>query len=272
MQNPVRHFLLALQFFTRIPVTGKLANWVGYSPSLLRASAGYFPAIGMLVGAVSAASYYLSVQLLPQQEGHFFVAAVLACMASASLTGAFHEDGLADLADALGGYVSREKSLEIMKDSRIGSYGALALILVLSLKLALLSMLAHLGLSMVLLVIFLAHVVSRFLPLLIIWKLPHIGDSAHSKSKPLADAISNTALLVALCWCALCIVGVALIAGWNFVSVLVGGVCLSVLMLSWMLRMLRRRLGGFTGDALGATQQLCEVGFYFGVLVAWRWV
>lgn len=265
--NPIRHYLLALQFFTRIPVTGKLAAWVGYSPELLRASAAHFPGIGVLVGACTALCFWLMLQLLPQHSGSILIAAVFSTVMSAMLTGAFHEDGLADLADGLGGHVSREKSLEIMKDSRIGSYGAVALILALSMKLALLNLLGQLNWHCTLLAIFLAHVVSRCMPLFIIRSLAHVGDTPQSKSKPLADAINMPALCLALIWCLSAFVLVAcLYPAWRWL----GGLAGSLLVLVWMLNFLKRRLGGFTGDALGATQQLSEIAFYLGVLFVWR--
>ena len=143
--NPVqgvRHFLLALQFFTRIPVTGRLAQWVGYSPAMLRASAGHFPGVGWLVGAVGALVLWGALRVLPGGALGALVAAAFSTLATVWLTGAFHEDGMADTADGLGGAVTRERALAIMKDSRIGTYGAAALVLVLALKLALLALLA----------------------------------------------------------------------------------------------------------------------------------
>lgn len=267
MLNPIRHYLLALQFFTRIPVTGKLADWVGYSPELLRASAAHFPGIGYVVGICTAICFWLTLQLLPAHSASILIAAVLSTVMSAMLTGAFHEDGLADLADGLGGHVSREKSLEIMKDSRIGSYGAVALILALSMKLALLNLLGQLSLNSTLMAIFLAHVVSRCMPLFIIQSLAHVGDTPQSKSKPLADSISISALCIALIWCLSAFVLIlCLYPAWRWL----GGFVASLLALAWMMNFLKRRLGGFTGDALGATQQLSEIAFYLGVLFAWR--
>ena len=99
----IRHFLLAVQFFTRIPITGKLANWVGFSPAMLRASAAHFPAVGLLIGVVAAAVYGLLIALLPSGAYSPLIAAVLSTTATVLMTGAFHEDGLADLADGLGG-------------------------------------------------------------------------------------------------------------------------------------------------------------------------
>ena len=138
---PIKHFLLALQFFTRIPITGSLAAWVGYSPPMLRSASAYFPLVGSLVGSFSAAVLLLASALLPSSDLGYLLAAALATASSVWLTGGFHEDGLADTADALGGYVAAERALDIMKDSRIGSYGSLALILVLGIKISVLALL-----------------------------------------------------------------------------------------------------------------------------------
>ena len=99
MTQAVRHFLLALQFFTRIPVTGRLADWVGFSPAMLRASAAHFPGVGWVVGGLTALVFWGLTQALPGQAASVWVAAVVSTAFSVWLTGAFHEDGLADLAD-----------------------------------------------------------------------------------------------------------------------------------------------------------------------------
>lgn len=198
----LKHFLLALQFFTRIPVTGALAAWVGYSPTMLRASTAHFPAVGWVVGTVAAGVYALLCLHLPSAVGVTLVAAVLSTVATVLVTGGFHEDGLADLSDGLGGSYSRERALEIMKDSRVGAFGAMALVLALLAKVALLALLGQVSLASAVLALWLGHVVSRTWPLLTIRGLPHVGDVAGSKSKPLADQISGPVLATALAWCA----------------------------------------------------------------------
>ena len=140
-----RHFLIAVQFFTRIPVTGRLADWVGFSPAMLRASAAHFPGVGWVVGGLTALVFWGLTLALPAQAASAWVAAVVSTAFSVWLTGAFHEDGLADTADGLGGAVSRERALDIMKDSRIGSYGAIALVLALLAKVLLLGLLVQAG-------------------------------------------------------------------------------------------------------------------------------
>ncbi|KQW57504.1 adenosylcobinamide-GDP ribazoletransferase [Variovorax sp. Root411] len=262
--NGVRHFLLALQFFTRVPVTGPLAAWVGFSPQMLRSSAAHLPGIGWLAGGVAALVFVGVGMGLPGVAGAL-AAAVLSTTATVMLTGAFHEDGLADVADGLGGSANRDRALEIMKDSRIGAFGALALVLALGLKCALLAVLAGHGLQAVVVAIVGAHVLSRLMPLFLIRWLPYVGDSGASKAKPLADAISGGALLIAVVWA---LPAVALLLYAHDVAHSVAAVLAAVVAAGWMARLFMRRLQGFTGDGLGATQQVCELAIYLAL--AWR--
>jgi len=275
----IRNYLLAVQFFTRIPVTGRLAAWVGYSPQMLRASAAHFPGVGWLVGLLVAALSAALLMGLPKGGFSPLVVAALGTAFGILLTGAFHEDGLADVADGLGGAYQRERALEIMKDSRVGAFGAIAIVTALLVKVALIAQLAGMGLAVLCGMVFLAHVVSRTWPLFIIRLLPHVGDAAGSKSKPLAEQITLPALFVALAWCA-----AAIVLAWFFQSSLpsemtaknggmaraiTGALATSAIAFAWMLRMFTRRLQGFTGDCLGAAQQVCELAFYLGFLLAW---
>src|SRR3990167_7511565 len=180
----LRHYLLAVQFFTRIPVTGRLADWVGYNPAMLRASAAHFPGIGWLAALLAVAVYAgLHIALAPNPMAPL-VAAVFCTIATVLMTGGFHEDGLADVADGLGGSYDRERAMDIMKDSRVGAFGAMALVLALLAKIGLLVLLGAHSLGAALAALVGAHVVSRFWPLLLIRTLVHVGDTARSKSKP----------------------------------------------------------------------------------------
>ena len=275
----IRHYLLSLQFFTRIPVTGRLADWVGFSPEMLRASAGHFPGIGVLVGALVAAFTALLLLGLPPTGSASLVAAALGTAFGILLTGAFHEDGLADVADGLGGSADRNRALLIMKDSRVGAFGAIAVVLALLCKVALLALLGDVSAPLMVLALFAAHVASRTWPLLTIRLLPHVGDLAGSKSKPLADQISPAALLTGFIWCfmALALMVYAQAAteyiAFNSTDAGLLQALLNALMASavaWglMTRWFWRRLGGFTGDCLGATQQVCELAFYLGLALS----
>ncbi len=275
----LRHYLLALQFFTRIPVTGRLAAWVGFSPAMLRASAAHFPGVGWLVGAVVSLITWLLLWALPHVAYAPLVAAVLGTVASVWMTGAFHEDGLADVVDGLGGSPDRQRALEIMKDSRVGAFGAVALMLAIMTKVALLALLGSVSVPVMVAAIFLAHVASRTWPLCVIRLLPHVGDNAGSKSKPLADQITAGALCVAGLWCfgAFALVLYAQAATYlianglpvlHFAALLLAAFAASAVAFVWMWRWFARRLQGFTGDCLGATQQVCEIAFYLGWALA----
>ena len=275
----VRHYLLSLQFFTRIPVTGRLADWVGFSPAMLRASAGHFPGVGWLVGGLLAGLSWLLLAFLPDSVLTPLVVAALGTAAGVLLTGAFHEDGLADVADGLGGSLDRERALIIMKDSRVGAFGAIAVGLALLVKVTLLALLGSLSAELMCVALFLGHVVSRTWPLLLIRLMPHVGDVAGSKSKPLADQISGAGLLTSLIWCfgalALAMYGSDAMEFVVFNEVaqglaapLAGALLASGLACAVLGRWFWRRLQGFTGDCLGTTQQVCEIAFYLGLALA----
>ena len=277
MLELVREFLLAVQFFTRVPIVGRLAGWVGFSPALLRASAGHFPGVGLLVGGVAATAYAAVNAILPDTHFTPLVAAVLSTVVSVLLTGGFHEDGLADVADGLGGSYDRTRALDIMKDSRVGAFGAMALVLALLAKVALLALLgsvegvptgwdeAPLSTWYVCAALVAGHTVSRALPLLLIAWLPHVGDTAASKSKPLADQITARSLLVAFIWL---FMALALVLSVLDAMNLIVACSFAMLALLWMGRWFKRRLQGFTGDCLGAAQQVCEIAFYLGMAIS----
>ena len=259
----VRHFLLALQFFTRIPVTGRLAAWVGYSPALLRASAGHFPGVGWIVGMAAAGTLAAVQQLLPQSNPYApLAAAIFSTLATVLLTGCFHEDGLSDVVDGLGGSHERDKALSIMKDSRIGAYGAMAMVLAVAGKTALLALLASHRLDLAMAALLSAHVIARLWPLYVLRSLPHVGDTAQSKSKPLAESISRRGIASATLWA---LPAAALLAWWQGWPALVLALLPSAAAALWMRQWLQRRLRGFTGDGLGATEQVAEIGFYLGL-------
>ena len=265
----LRHYLLAVQFFTRIPVTGRLAAWVGFSPAMLRASAAHFPGVGWLAALLAVMVYAALHTALAPNPLAPVVAAVFSTMATVLMTGGFHEDGLADVADGLGGSPDRERALDIMKDSRVGAFGAMALVLALLAKLSLLALLGAHSLLAAVCALAGAHVLSRFWPLWIVRSLPHVGDTARSKSKPLADQISGPSLAAAGLWCFL---PLALVLSAQPAIFLVASLLVSGMAAVWMARWFARRLQGFTGDCLGATQQVSEIGFYLGAALALRWV
>ena len=258
MIHELRLLFVAMQFLTRVPSP----RWVGFEPDWLNHSARWFPLVGAFVGGVAALVLWAASAVFPP-----VVAVGLSIAASVLLTGGFHEDGLADTADALGGAVGRERALEIMKDSRIGSYGALALILVLGLKAAALSaMLPALAIPALLL----AHTASRAAAVVLIRVLSYAGDIEHAKAKPLARRVSRAGVSVALGTVA-GVGGLLVVCAPSHAAAVATGLVLAALGTAWSMRWLRRRLGGYTGDALGATQQATELLVLLGWLAASRW-
>lgn len=283
----VRHYLLAVQFFTRLPVTGALAQWVGFSPELLRASTAHFPGVGLLLGLLLAALASALIWAMPYTHYAPLVVACLITAAGIWLTGALHEDGLADVADGLGGSAERARALEIMKDSRVGAYGVIAVAMALLLKVALLAMLASLGVAVLMTGLVLGAVFSRNYALWVIRALPNVGQAETSKSRAMAEQISLGSLLVGGVWCLLALLLVLEVhelwgqwaagtgAAWGLMplrqwaAAVVTAVLASLLVWWWLVRWYGQRLQGFTGDCLGATQVLCELAFYFGLVLGW---
>ncbi len=256
MLQELRLFLTAIQFFTRLPVPA----WVGHSSQQLNQAARYFPLTGLVVGALSAATLIISAQVLPLS-----LAIGLSMAASMLITGAFHEDGLTDFTDGLGGGYTREKALEIMKDSRIGAYGAIALIMVLLLKYqSLLSLFSAYTPFFIAATLIAAHSFSRLMAVSIMLTQRYIRDDDSARAKPAAQQISTVSFTIAS------LTGVApllmLYAAGASPTSLLSAVALALLMRSYLGWRLQKRLGGYTGDCLGAAQQLTEVAFYLGLL------
>jgi adenosylcobinamide-GDP ribazoletransferase len=242
-----RAFWLAVQFFTRLPTP----HFEGFHPEWLNDAAKWFPAVGLIVGGLSAATLWGAAQVLPMP-----IAAGLALAVGAVVTGAFHEDGLADTFDALGGHVDRAKALVIMKDSRLGSYGALALLLVTGLRWA---ALAALPLVVAVPALLAAHVVARGGATALMARLDYVRDD-DGKSKPLAVALGPLGLVVALGLSVLPLLAFTASqpAAWPLWG---AGAAAVAAVHAWCARWYRRRLGGFTGDTLGCAEQLGETAF-----------
>lgn len=247
----LRLFFIALQFFTRLPIP----RWVGFEPGWLRHAARYFPAVGIVVGAVTAVVYMLSIWIWPQT-----VAVLLSTISGIYLTGAFHEDGFADACDGLGGGNTPERVLEIMKDSRIGAYGAIGIGLMLALKCVVLSSLPIYAVAMALLA---AHPLSRLVSTALIWRLSYA--KADGKAKPLAQPMSASEFGIAAVTASLPAVAICAV-GWLSWQAIVAGSIAMVVATLWLTGLLLRRIGGYTGDCLGALQQVAEVVFYLGLL------
>ena len=241
----LEYFFGAVRFFTRLPVPG----WVGHSADMLNHSARYFTLVGLIVGLIGALVFAATSFFLPKT-----LAVLLAMAATILVTGAFHEDGWADMVDGFGGGWTRERTLEIMKDSRIGSYGAIALVLLL---LAKFMALVELDMLLIAPALIAGHALSRLCATSVMHFLDYARDEG--KAKPLATRISIDELVVAG---AFGLIALVLLPPLPVIT----GVLFAAAATAFLTRKFRRRLGGYTGDCLGATQQLSEVAFYLGLL------
>jgi len=243
-------FFLAVQFMTRLPVPEDLP----YSEARMAEATRFFPLVGALVGGVAVCVFWLTAFVFPP-----VVAAILAIAATMLVTGALHEDGLADAADGLGGGTTREKALAIMRDSAVGTYGVVTLGVTLLLTIAALSLMPEFVAGAAL---WAGHVISRYAAVLVIFQLPYArGDDA---AKFPAPSVSKEGHLYAAL-----VAGAAFVALWIFVgAAALSGVLVAGILgfaITWLYQ---RKLGGFTGDCLGATQQMTQLGLLLGVL-AW---
>ncbi|WP_255591349.1 adenosylcobinamide-GDP ribazoletransferase [Geminicoccus harenae] len=242
---------LALQFLTRLPIrTDDPAGMAG-----IARAAWAFPLAGLVVAAAAALTFLLADRIgLPP-----VLAAILALAASIALTGALHEDGLADLFDALGGHAGRARALEIMRDSRIGTYGTLALLVTLALRAGALAMLATPG--RVALALAGAACLSRA-AMAVTMALQH--PARPDGLGAAAGQVTPARAAIATALASLCLLAAA--GPVQALPALVAAAGTLALTMHWT----RRRLGGFTGDTLGATQQLVETACLLAAVAGQR--
>ncbi len=236
-------------FYTRLPVPG----WVRYSDDILNRASRYFPLVGLIVGAIGALTFWLGDLVFDPS-----IALLLSLIATVLATGAFHEDGFADLCDGFGGGWTQSQVLAIMKDSRLGTYGTVGLVGLLALKFATLISLPATWIPLALLI---AHPLSRFAAISFVYSHDYVQEDAQSKVKPLALNLSLGELILAA------ITGVAplliLMVRWDWRWGIALG---TVATARWALgRLFVRRLGGYTGDCLGAAQQVTEAAVYLAL-------
>lgn len=245
-EDEARRLCGAVVFYSRLPAPKR---WLG-DPVLLGQSARYFPVVGLIVGALAAATWYAAAAVLSQE-----LAVALALGVGVWMTGAFHEDGLADTVDGLGGAWERDDALRIMKDSRVGTYGVLALIFALGFKyLALVQVPA----AFVPATLLLAHGAGRVVA--VSFMHTHAYVRAVGKSTPAVTKLGLGDLAFAT------------LAGLTPLLLLPLGAVLLLIPLAlvrwYFSRLLERRLGGYTGDCLGAVEQLGEVAVYLTMAAA----
>jgi len=248
LNREIPAFRLALQFLTRLPVTAP------YSEPAMRQSPRWYPAVGVVVGALAGLVFVLCDWLLTLP-----LAVFLAVASAVIATGALHEDGFADACDGLGGVRPKERVLEIMRDSRIGAYGVIGLIFMIGTKGLALSAMPATDLVCALIA---GHTASRAMMVWVMASSDYVREKGAGSA--VAGGIDRAAMTVALITTAVALVPLVFCVRLDAILCGVAGLVLGqVLMRRWY----EPRLGGYTGDCLGAVQQSSEVGFYLGLLV-----
>ncbi len=244
-RSELETFLGAIRFFTRLPVPGTL----GQDSIALERAIRYFPAVGLIIGALAGLAFAVTSFFWPK------TLAVLAAMGTAIMvTGALHEDGWSDMVDGFGGGWDREKVLTIMRDSCIGSFGSVALVMMLLVRFF---ALIEIDMLLVPVALIAGHAVSRLCATFVMRALDYAR--AEGKAKPFSNQLSNGDLIFASITA---ILPVLLLSPLQFIP----GLILAALATGWLVRMFKRKIGGYTGDCLGAVQQFSEVAFYCGLL------
>ena len=253
MKKEIRIFFTAVMFFTRIPCP----NFTDHDPEYLNRSSKYFTLVGILLGALCGFSFWLSIQVFSPS-----IAILLSMATSLLLTGAFHEDGLADVCDGFGGGWKKLKILDIMKDSRVGTYGLVGLGLVLAIKFVALN---EMPIEMVVVVLISGHAISRLTSVSLIYTDEYAREDLLSKSKPLATKMSHVDYLIAAFFG---LIPLLLMKNyWIFLSI----IPLIVVKL-YFSRYFNKWIGGYTGDCLGAVQQIAEIVYYLSVLLIFKYL
>ncbi|MEC3908380.1 adenosylcobinamide-GDP ribazoletransferase [Tamlana sp. 2201CG12-4] len=253
MKKELQIFLTAIMFFTRIPCP----KWVNHDAEYLTKSSKYFSLVGILVGSIGAIVFYGASFIFSTE-----ISIALSMVATIYITGAFHEDGFADVCDGLGGGWTKEKILLIMKDSRLGTYGATGLFLILSIKFLALREVPDYYIPLILIS---GHSLSRFIATTLIYTHPYVRDTNDSKAKPAAKNMTLSMLMVSMLF------GLAPL--FLFKSVFIFIVLIPCYLSKMYLAVkFKKWLGGQTGDCAGAVQQLTEVVFYLSVIGLWKFI
>ena len=240
---------LAVQLLTRCPVPAQDAPGAARSG----AAARYYPLVGVAVGAFAGIVFWLAHLVFPH-----LLALVLATAASLLATGAFHEDGFADACDGLGGGRTREQALAIMRDSRLGTYGAAGLGLMLAAKVLALAAVPPDAIPLLLVA---GHAASRSSAVLALATSAYVRDEGLARS--VSDTLGPGSLALALGFGAAALALLALLVAAAVVLAALAGLAAGHLA---MRAAYERKLGGHTGDCLGAVQQMSELGLYLGVV------
>lgn len=242
LSDEIKTLFHSFMLYSRIPMYG-----INYSEDNANKAIRYFPLVGLVLSALSCVVYLILLKFLPCVVCILFLIVVMLL-----LTGAMHEDGLADSADAFFGGFTKEKVLTIMKDSRIGTYGTLAIVCSMALRI---SSLLLMPLYYLPIIIMLAHASSRVSPV-ILTSISSYVKTETSKSVYMSSkkrVYANVVVAVLL--------GLIPVFLFNY-KIAIYSILAYLLITCFVMFYTNKKIGGYTGDVLGALQQLCEIAFY----------
>lgn len=242
-------FLLAISFYTRLPTP----HWLDFNK--LPQATVFLPLIGWLVGSITALGFYLAHLLWSDTT-----AVILALVIGIFTTGSFHEDGFADVCDGFGGAYDKQGILEIMKDSQIGVYGTIGLLMLFALKISLLVSMSD---TFVPLILIAAHSVSRLPPVFLMNHYDYARKN-NSKSREAVYQPNRRELSFAT---VIALLPMLLLPGLCWLAIIPTFIANSLLGSYFF-----RHIGGYTGDCLGASQQISETIFYLSVSALWIYI
>ena len=253
IKRQIHYFLTAVLFFTRIPCP----KWINHAPEILNKSSRYFSLVGIVVGSIAALAYFASAYIFSTD-----IAILISMISSIWITGAFHEDGFADVCDGFGGGWTKEKILTIMKDSRLGTFGVSGLVFILAIKFLALYHLQSLSVDLILVIIS-GHSMSRFIATVLLYTHEYVRDIDSSKIKPTTKQMSSKSLLISAIF--------GIVPLFFFQKPAIFLVLLPLLLTYlYMGRFFKKWIGGQTGDCAGALQQVAEIVFYLSLLALWK--
>ncbi len=256
IKTELNYFFAALMFYTRIPCP----SWFQHRDEYLGKSRKYFPLMGWIVGALGVVTFWITQFILPTS-----LALILSMAATILATGAFHEDGFTDVCDGFGGGWTRDQIMTIMKDSRIGTYGTVGIVLLLSIKFFTLYEIQNVSNSLLLVTLFSGHAVSRFIASMFVQSHEYVQDPDKSKIRPIAtlrltpaeNLYSSLFAVIPLLF---------FLPHWLLIFAIVPAYLAKIYLGVYF----KRRIGGYTGDCLGAVQQVSEVVFALSILALCR--
>lgn len=249
----MKNIAAALIFFTRLPFWRIKCFEV--APKYYAQVIYFWSATGWLTGGMMALTLWLGGQILPMS-----IAVILAILCRLLITGALHEDGLADFFDGFGGGRTKERILAIMKDSHIGTYGCLSLIIYF---LLLYNLLTGMSLKLACVTILIGDPLCKYISSQMTFFLPYARTEETSKSKTVYEKITFKTLFISACFG---LIPLIVFFHWQALC----AILFPMVVFGIMIGIMQRKIQGYTGDCCGSLFLLCELSYYLGTTIIYH--